>query len=306
MTAPTSLEPQSSEREPARGPGPGPGPEPCATPAGTGLPDIDDAAERFRRDGVAHLRGIFADWVDVLRAGVERNMASPGPYTKEYEPEGSQGYFFGDYCNWARIPEYREFVLHSNAAETGRPAHGFGHRALLPRARAGEGAENRVPHALAPRPALLLHRRDADRELLDSARSGAALGMPGAGGGVPPLGEVVPAEEVHRRRLRARGRGRSTPCRTSTRAARSSRSRRSTWRPATPSRSTSSPCTARPGTRRRSARRRAFAHRWVGDDVRFRIRGGEVSPPFPDVHRRLRDGDPLDDPEFPLVWAEKG
>ena len=24
----------------------------------------------------------------------------PGPYTREYEPEGSKGYF-GDYCNWA-------------------------------------------------------------------------------------------------------------------------------------------------------------------------------------------------------------
>ena len=78
---------------------------------------IDDAAaERFRRDGVVHLAGAFADWVDVLRAGVERNMRSPGPYTKEYEPEGSNGYFFGDYCNWARIPEYRDFVLHSHAA----------------------------------------------------------------------------------------------------------------------------------------------------------------------------------------------
>ena len=58
-----------------------------------------------------------------------------------------------------------------------------------------------------------------------------------------------------------------------------------------------------PGNASKSARRRAFAHRWVGDDVRFRIRGGEVSPPFPEVHRRLRDGDALDDPEFPLVWA---
>ena len=83
-----------------------------------GIPDrIDDAtAEAFRRDGVVHLEGAFTGWIDVLRAGVERNMRSPGPYTKEYEPEGSKGCFFGDYCNWARIPEYRDFVLHSPAA----------------------------------------------------------------------------------------------------------------------------------------------------------------------------------------------
>ena len=52
---------------------------------------IDDAtAARFRRDGVVHVQGAFIDWLDVLRAGVERNMRSPGPYTKEYEPDGSQ------------------------------------------------------------------------------------------------------------------------------------------------------------------------------------------------------------------------
>ena len=26
----------------------------------------------------------------------------------------------------------------------------------------------------------------------------------------------------------------------------------------------------------------------------------------PEAHQRLRDGDPLDDPEFPLVWAANG
>ena len=57
-----------------------------------------------------------------------------------------------------------------------------------------------------------------------------------------------------------------------------------------------------PGNASASARRRAFVHRWVGDDVRFKVRPGEVSPPFPEVHQRLSDGDPLDDPEFPLVW----
>ena len=108
MTSPTS----------SQAPTPGPSPEPRTVPVSTGSAGIDDAtAERFRRDGVVHLEGAFTDWVDVIRAGVERNMRSPGPYTKEYEPEGSKGYFFGDYCNWARIPEYRDFVLHSHAAE---------------------------------------------------------------------------------------------------------------------------------------------------------------------------------------------
>ena len=75
MASTSSLETQASA----------PAPGPRMTPASTGPACIDDAtAERFRRDGVVHLEGAFAEWVDVLRAGVERNMRSPGPYTREY------------------------------------------------------------------------------------------------------------------------------------------------------------------------------------------------------------------------------
>ncbi|MDD9976291.1 MAG: phytanoyl-CoA dioxygenase, partial [Boseongicola sp.] len=40
---------------------------------------IDD----FQRDGVVLIRGMFAEHVDVLRAGIERNMEEPGPYAAE-------------------------------------------------------------------------------------------------------------------------------------------------------------------------------------------------------------------------------
>jgi hypothetical protein len=36
-------------------------------------------------------------------------LNQPGPYAKRYIPEGAPGLFFGDYCNWARIEEYRAF-----------------------------------------------------------------------------------------------------------------------------------------------------------------------------------------------------
>ena len=38
-----------------------------------------------------------------------RGMA--GPYAKRYTPDGKPGLFFGDYCNWRRIPAYRDFLL---------------------------------------------------------------------------------------------------------------------------------------------------------------------------------------------------
>jgi ectoine hydroxylase-related dioxygenase (phytanoyl-CoA dioxygenase family) len=73
--------------------------------------------EAYERDGVVCLCGVFAPrWLDLLAAGVERNLREPGPYAKRYTPEGAPGLFFGDYCNWRRIPEYREFLHHSPAA----------------------------------------------------------------------------------------------------------------------------------------------------------------------------------------------
>ena len=61
----------------------------------------------YQRDGVVLIEGLFADYVDVLREGVERNMAEPGPYAAENLKAGEAGRFFDDYCNWQRIPEFR-------------------------------------------------------------------------------------------------------------------------------------------------------------------------------------------------------
>ena len=69
----------------------------------------DDAAT-YRADGVVLIRGLFADHVDTLRAGVARNMAAPGPYASTNDRKGETGLFFDDYCNWQRIPEFSEVV----------------------------------------------------------------------------------------------------------------------------------------------------------------------------------------------------
>ncbi|MEY8841406.1 phytanoyl-CoA dioxygenase family protein [Cribrihabitans sp. XS_ASV171] len=83
-------------------------PRPVVTP---------DMIETFRRDGVVLVRGLFADHVETLRAGVERNMAEPGPYASNNEKPGQTGRFFDDYCNWNRIPEFREVVHDPAIAE---------------------------------------------------------------------------------------------------------------------------------------------------------------------------------------------
>ena len=71
----------------------------------------DDQITEFKDKGVTVLRGVFADWVEVLRAGVDANMADPDPNARIYKGENGGGRFFVDYCNWSRIPEYKDFIL---------------------------------------------------------------------------------------------------------------------------------------------------------------------------------------------------
>ena len=78
----------------------------------------DTLVDRYNRDGVVCLRGVFEqNWLDKLASGLDKNFADPGPYHCVYTKEGEPGGFYDDYCNWQRIDEYRDFVLHSPAAE---------------------------------------------------------------------------------------------------------------------------------------------------------------------------------------------
>lgn len=76
-----------------------------------------DHIERYQRDGVVLIKGIFRDYVETLRLGVETNMAAPGPYAAENLKPGETGRFFDDYCNWQRIPEFEDVIRNSPAAE---------------------------------------------------------------------------------------------------------------------------------------------------------------------------------------------
>lgn len=76
-----------------------------------------DQIDAFQRDGAVLVRGLFRNWVETLRAGIERNMKEPGPYAAENLKAGESGRFFDDYCNWTRIPEFEDVIRHSPAAE---------------------------------------------------------------------------------------------------------------------------------------------------------------------------------------------
>lgn len=71
----------------------------------------------YQADGAVLIPGLFQPFVDVLAAGIERNMSEPGPYAAENLRPGDSGRFFDDYCNWTRIPEFAEVVRSPVIAE---------------------------------------------------------------------------------------------------------------------------------------------------------------------------------------------
>ena len=76
-----------------------------------------DEIDTFAADGVICLRQkIDPKWIEVLAQGFERNLEEPGPYATSYSPPDDPGGYLDDLMNWARIPQYRDFVFESPAA----------------------------------------------------------------------------------------------------------------------------------------------------------------------------------------------
>jgi ectoine hydroxylase-related dioxygenase (phytanoyl-CoA dioxygenase family) len=237
----------------------------------------EEMVEAYQRDGVVLVKGLWADWVEMLRAGVARNMANPTHQMATLKP-GEPGYFFDDYCNWTKVPEFGAVIRQSAVAEVAAKLMRSDQGADVPRSCAGEGTRHDEADALAHRRAVLLRRGQAD---------GVASGRPSIRCGRRPCAA-----------WRGRISGRRTCCRRAgCRRRISIRERTTTW----PSR------TPRPrgwpirewemepgdavafnfrtlhGARGNTTanRRRAFSLRLVGEDARYVERPGPTSPPFP-------------------------
>ena len=77
----------------------------------------EEIIQAYERDGAVRLKGVFSDWVNSIKEGIEHNMREPGPYGSENVVEGETGRFFDDYCNWQRLPAIRDVVMNSPAGE---------------------------------------------------------------------------------------------------------------------------------------------------------------------------------------------
>jgi ectoine hydroxylase-related dioxygenase (phytanoyl-CoA dioxygenase family) len=72
----------------------------------------------FRTQGAVIIRGLFSpDEVAIVEAGIERNLADPGPMFLVASSDDDPGRFVEDFCNWQRIAEFERIAVESKAAD---------------------------------------------------------------------------------------------------------------------------------------------------------------------------------------------
>ena len=242
--------------------------------------------------------GLLNDWVDVVAAGIEQNVAAPGPHATESVESGDAGRFFDDYCNWNRIGEFENVIFHSLMAEAAA--------ALMDSSTAQFFHE----HVLVKEPGTAKEtpwHQDAPYYFVDGPQT---------------VSFWVPIDPVSEATLRFVAGSHLWPklvlpvrwlTETSFYAeehdflpvpepdAPTNDMRILEW-PMLPGDAVAFSFRTLHGARGNmtAGRRRAFSARWVGEDAAVVARAGRTSPPFPD--HGMKPGDRLREDWFPLIW----
>ena len=252
--------------------------------------------QQYADEGVVVIRGLFADWVDTLREGVDKNIANPSPLVRDYTDKGG-GRFFGDYCSWSRITEYREFLFDSGIADIalalmgGREARLFHEHVLVKEANTDiatpwhhdqpyycvDGARNcSLWLALDPVP------KSNSVEFIRGSHQWGKWYKPERFDRTPLYqrddSEMLPDIEANRDDYDI-----------------------VSWslEPGDVVAFHFLTLHGAPPNRSQSQRRRGFSSRWIGDDATFAVRKGKTSPPFSQC--KLNHGDAIDGAEFPVI-----
>lgn len=74
----------------------------------------------YQAEGAVCLRQLFtAGEIDLLRSGIDANIAHPSPRAKVASRPDDPGWFLEDFCCWPENEAYRRFIFESPAAEAG-------------------------------------------------------------------------------------------------------------------------------------------------------------------------------------------
>mgnify|MGYP002040250818 CR=1 FL=1 len=74
----------------------------------------DQQVDEFSRDGAIVLRGVLRPAeVELLRQGIDANLAAPSVRAKVASQPDDPGFFIEDFCNWQEIPAYWDVISRS-------------------------------------------------------------------------------------------------------------------------------------------------------------------------------------------------
>lgn len=253
--------------------------------------------QRFAEDGAILLKGVFKDWVEQLRHGIDGLMQDPSPLERSYHPEGDAAPFFQDLCNWQRFDGFRDFVLDSPAAEVA---------ARLMRSNTARFFHD---HVLVKEPGTSVvtpWHQDLPYYCVDGRQS-VSFWVP-----LDPVPRENSLECVagsHRWSVHKPKRfdGTDLYADDATVELPDIDGRRDQYailgwamEPGDAVAFDFRTVHGASANKARASRRRVFSARWVGDDAVFADRKGKGSPPF--KHLALKDGDKLDGPDFPVAY----
>jgi len=270
---------------------------------GMSLSVSDAQIDAFHADGAVVLRSLLGpSEIELLRAGIEENLAHPSPRAKVASDRDDPGWFIEDFCCWRDNAHYRRLIFESALGRTGaalmrsRSARLYHDHMLTkePGTRQRtpwhqdqpyyniDGRQNCsfwIPVDAVPRESTLefVARSHLGPWLMPrSFRDAQARWFPeGSLGDLPDIEaersarrilgwELEPGDAVcfHMLTLHA-----------------------------------ASGVTA-------GRRRRVFSVRLLGDDIRHAPRRWPTSPDFPGLAAELPAGAPMEHPLFPLLWRE--
>jgi ectoine hydroxylase-related dioxygenase (phytanoyl-CoA dioxygenase family) len=251
-----------------------------------------DEIKAFQRDGAVVVRGVFADWVDVMAEGIAQNIAEPGEYASENAV--TQGRFFDDYCNWTRIAPFEDLVRNSPAAELA---------AIAMQSRTAQFFHDHVlvkePGTPKPTP----WHQDAPYYFVEGSQT-VSIWIP-----------LDPVREASLRFIAGSHKWDKMVRPVSWADDSDFYAGDTEWMPVPdPDDAEVLEWAMEPGDavlfdyrtahgargNASQTRRRALSLRWVGDDARFVQRPGRTSPPFPG--HGMMPGDRLREDWFPVVW----
>jgi ectoine hydroxylase-related dioxygenase (phytanoyl-CoA dioxygenase family) len=257
--------------------------------------------EAFQSDGAVVLRGLLTSAeVELLRSGIDANLAAPSPRAKVASARDDPGWFVEDFCCWHENDSYRRFIFESALGAVG---------AALMRSRSARlyhdhmltkepGTRARTPwHQDQPYYNISGTQncsfwipvdpvaRDATLEFVAGSQRGPWL-MPrtfmDAQAKWFPPGSLADLPDIEARRADYRILG---------------------WELAPGDAVCFHMLTLHAsGGVPAGPRRRVFSVRLLGDDVRHAPRRWQTSPDFPGLAAALAPGAPMEHPLFPLLW----